>query len=96
MNHGLLAFLQCNSTSFFTHLVNVLEPVEYLAPVVMLLAEKHANRVARQSYAEAQVTLSLPLGVLLHYDNLTRLSVSGVLDVRVWSHIIPGFEGGVE
>ena len=68
-------YLPKPSHSFFTHLVNVLNPADYLAPVAMLLAEKSANRVARQDYAEAQTSLALPLSVMQHYDGIVKLNV---------------------
>ncbi|EJD05052.1 uncharacterized protein FOMMEDRAFT_105292 [Fomitiporia mediterranea MF3/22] len=61
-------------TSFFTHLIDVLNPTDYLAPILMLLADKSANRVSRQEKQEAQTTLTLPLGVMQHYAPNLALS----------------------
>ncbi|KAF7307826.1 U3 small nucleolar RNA-associated protein 10 [Mycena kentingensis (nom. inval.)] len=51
-------------TSFFGHLVDVLGPVDFLAPLCMLLAEKSANRIVRQTPEEVQSLLALPISVL--------------------------------
>ncbi|KAF7297329.1 U3 small nucleolar RNA-associated protein 10 [Mycena indigotica] len=51
-------------THFFGHLVDVLGPVDFLAPLCMLLTDKSANRIARQSPDETQNLLSLPISVL--------------------------------
>ncbi|KAJ7054756.1 hypothetical protein C8F01DRAFT_1162846 [Mycena amicta] len=48
-------------TSFFGHLVDVLGPVDFLAPLCMLLAEKSANRIVRQTPEEVQNLLGLPV-----------------------------------
>ncbi|KAL5525140.1 UTP10 [Sanghuangporus sanghuang] len=61
-------------TSFFTHLIDVLGPETYLAPVLMLLTDKFANRVSRQTKQEAQATLALPLSVMQHYVPKTQLA----------------------
>ncbi|KAH8112066.1 hypothetical protein DFH11DRAFT_1788270 [Phellopilus nigrolimitatus] len=61
-------------TSFFTHLVDVLGPADFLAPVIMLLADKSSNRVSRQDRQEAQLSLVLPLGILHHYDSSVEFS----------------------
>lgn len=61
-------------TSFFAHLVDVLNPTEYLAPVIMLLADKVSNRVSRQSRQEASTTLSLPLNIMAHHKTATVFS----------------------
>ncbi|KAJ7042839.1 hypothetical protein C8F04DRAFT_1251651 [Mycena alexandri] len=51
-------------TSFFGHLVDVLGPADFLPPLCMLLVEKMANRVVRQSPEEVQNSLVLPISVL--------------------------------
>jgi U3 small nucleolar RNA-associated protein 10 len=48
-------------TKFFTHLVAVLGTDDFLAPVSMLLVEKVANRIARQSGQDSQSSLELPI-----------------------------------
>ncbi|THH02630.1 hypothetical protein EW145_g6726 [Phellinidium pouzarii] len=55
-------------TSFFTHLIDVLNPADFLAPVLMLLADKMSNRVPRQSHQEAESSLVLPQSILQHYS----------------------------
>ncbi|TDL26887.1 hypothetical protein BD410DRAFT_763071 [Rickenella mellea] len=55
-------------THFFTHLVDVLGPADYLAPICMLLTDKVSNRVIRQSPEESQALLGLPLSLLQHYS----------------------------
>ncbi|KAG5718058.1 U3 small nucleolar RNA-associated protein 10, partial [Termitomyces sp. T112] len=51
-------------TNFFAHLVDVLGPEDFLAPVCMLLVEKVANRVIKQDPGEIQTFFSLPTSVL--------------------------------
>ncbi|KAF6750908.1 armadillo-type protein [Ephemerocybe angulata] len=51
-------------TKFFTHLVDVLGTQDFLAPVSMLLVEKVANRVARQTGQDAQSPLELPVSLV--------------------------------
>ncbi|KAJ6554556.1 armadillo-type protein [Mycena capillaripes] len=51
-------------TSFFGHLVDVLGPADFLPPLCMLLVEKMANRVVRQTAEEVQNLLVLPISVL--------------------------------
>ncbi|KAJ7222324.1 hypothetical protein GGX14DRAFT_663256 [Mycena pura] len=51
-------------TSFFGHLVDVLGPVDFLAPLCMLLVEKVANRTGRQNSEDVHNSLSLPISVL--------------------------------
>ena len=69
---GFLTRLQ----SFFIHLVDVLDPAEFLAPVTMLLADKMANRVPRQNERDSENSLTLPLALSYHYSMQLRLSVS--------------------
>ncbi|KAI5117129.1 hypothetical protein M0805_007713 [Coniferiporia weirii] len=54
-------------TSFFIHLVDVLDPADFLAPVLMLLSDKMSNRVSRQDHQGAQSSLVLPLSIMQHY-----------------------------
>ena len=79
--------LSQSSSSFFTHLINVLDPADYLAPVAMLLAEKSVNRVARQDYVEAQTTLALPLSVMQHYDGIVKLNVGFRISRDDWTFV---------
>ncbi|GLB44223.1 putative U3 small nucleolar RNA-associated protein 10 [Lyophyllum shimeji] len=53
-------------TNFFAHLIDILGSEDFLPPVCMLLVEKAANRVVRQSAEEVQGSLSLPMSVLQH------------------------------
>jgi U3 small nucleolar RNA-associated protein 10 len=69
------AHLNC-VRSFFIHLVDVLGPDDFLAPVCMLLVEKVANRVVRQNDLELQNTLSLPSAVMQHYAINLHIQVS--------------------
>ncbi|KAK0200852.1 hypothetical protein DFS33DRAFT_1386800 [Desarmillaria ectypa] len=62
-------------TNFFIHLVDVLGPNDYLAPVCLLLIEKPVNRVIRQSPDEARSTFALPLSLLHHYPGALQLSI---------------------
>lgn len=62
-------------TNFFIHLVDVLGPTDYLAPVCLLLIEKAANRVIRQSPDEARSTFALPLSLLHHYSSTLQLNI---------------------
>lgn len=64
------------TSSFYTHLVTVLGSHDFLAPVVMLLIEKTANRVVRQSPEDLDLTLSLPLAVIQHHPPELQLHVS--------------------
>ncbi|KAK0447887.1 uncharacterized protein EV420DRAFT_1647628 [Desarmillaria tabescens] len=62
-------------TNFFIHLVDVLGPTDYLAPVCLLLIEKAANRAIRQSPDDARSTFALPLSLLHHYPGALQLSI---------------------
>ncbi|PPR01672.1 hypothetical protein CVT24_001501 [Panaeolus cyanescens] len=76
---------------FFTHLVDVLGPRDFAAAVCMLLVEKSANRVVRQSAEEAQNTLALPISILQHIDFGLQIYVANeVLDEasRIVAHIL--------
>jgi U3 small nucleolar RNA-associated protein 10 len=53
--------------SFFAHLVDVLGPEDFLAPVLMLLLEKVASRVIRQTSEDLQGSLGLQISILQHY-----------------------------
>ena len=65
-----------SDTSFFAHFVDVLGPTEYLAPVCMLLIDKVANRVVRQSAVDAQNSLTTALSLIQHYPPVTQVDVS--------------------
>ncbi|KAJ3515006.1 hypothetical protein NLJ89_g2035 [Agrocybe chaxingu] len=52
--------------NFFAHLVDVLGAHDFSAPLCMLLLEKTANRITRQSPDEIQSSLSLPISVFQH------------------------------
>ncbi|KAJ7762738.1 hypothetical protein DFH07DRAFT_813302 [Mycena maculata] len=51
-------------TSFFGHLTDVLGPADFIPPLCMLLVEKMASRIVRQSPEEVQNLLVLPISVL--------------------------------
>ncbi|KAJ3530702.1 hypothetical protein NM688_g7673 [Phlebia brevispora] len=61
-------------TNFFGHLIDVLGPSDFLAPVCMLLVEKAANRVVRQTSEESSSSLALPLSALQRYGKDLQLS----------------------
>jgi U3 small nucleolar RNA-associated protein 10 len=67
--------------SFFSHLVDVLGPEDFLAPVCMLLIDKVANRVIRQNADEVQGSLALPISILQHYSNAVQILVNRLLIV---------------
>ncbi|KAK1226193.1 snoRNA-binding rRNA-processing protein utp10 [Marasmius sp. AFHP31] len=56
-------------TNFFAHLVDVFGPVDFLAPVCLLLIEKFTNRIVRQNADDA---LSLPTSLIHHYSPLLQ------------------------
>ncbi|KAI8990419.1 armadillo-type protein [Trametes punicea] len=58
---------------FFSHLIDTLGPSDFLAPVIMLLVDRVANRVARQNSAEVVGSLFLPLAVTEHYQTALQL-----------------------
>ncbi|KAH9943771.1 hypothetical protein B0H21DRAFT_877669 [Amylocystis lapponica] len=60
---------------FFSHLVDVLGPDEFLPPVCMLLVDKMANRVVRQNAQDAHSSLSLPLTAFQQYSLEQHLSL---------------------
>ncbi|KAJ7701560.1 hypothetical protein B0H17DRAFT_1195339 [Mycena rosella] len=67
-------------TSFFGHLVDVLGPTDFLPPLCMLLVEKLANRVVRQTPEEVQNLLGLPISVLhRHSPSLQTFVLTEVL-----------------
>lgn len=47
----------------------------------MLLIDKVANRVIRQSADEVQGFVALPISVLQHYTNQVQISVSSTVDI---------------
>ncbi|KAJ8583913.1 hypothetical protein M405DRAFT_936925 [Rhizopogon salebrosus TDB-379] len=61
--------------NFFIHLVDVLGPQEFLAPVCMLLVDRVANRVSRQHEGEAATSLGLPISLLRHFSRPSQLHV---------------------
>ena len=69
--------------SFFTHLVDVLGPKEFLAPICLLLMEKSANKIIRSQNQgkdkdglkdDLQGALGLPTMLVHHYP----------YDLQVW------------
>lgn len=72
---GVLRDPHVNIRRFFSHLVDVLGPEDFLAPVSMLLIDKVVNRVIRQTVDEIQASLALPLSILQHYPHAMQISV---------------------
>ncbi|PCH43122.1 hypothetical protein WOLCODRAFT_121527 [Wolfiporia cocos MD-104 SS10] len=60
---------------FFSHLVDVLGPDDFLAPICMLLVDKVSNRIVRQDAQDAEASLSLVLATLQHYSIERQLKV---------------------
>ncbi|TFK24886.1 hypothetical protein FA15DRAFT_669091 [Coprinopsis marcescibilis] len=68
-------------TKFFSHLVTVLGPDDFLAPVCILLVEKMANKLIRQTEEEARAALSLPVALLNNSSLATRIqAIVSILD----------------
>ena len=65
--------------SFFGHLVDVLGPAEFTAPVCLLLVDKVGNRVVRQEKDEVRASLSLALSILQRYPAPAQVEVQLVL-----------------
>jgi U3 small nucleolar RNA-associated protein 10 len=63
-------------TSFFAHLVNVLGPEDFLAPVCLLLVDKVAKRVVKDQAEDLKSTLSLPVSLLQEFPVGLQDSVS--------------------
>ncbi|KAL0575096.1 snoRNA-binding rRNA-processing protein utp10 [Marasmius crinis-equi] len=61
-------------TNFFAHLVDVLGPADFLAPVCLLLVDKSSNRIARQSSDDAQATLAVPTSLMHHYSPALQIA----------------------
>jgi U3 small nucleolar RNA-associated protein 10 len=61
--------------SFFAHLVDVLGCRDFSAAICMLLLDKSANRVVRQTADEIQNSLSLPISVFQHITYELQLHV---------------------
>ncbi|KAA1474189.1 hypothetical protein DENSPDRAFT_781033 [Dentipellis sp. KUC8613] len=78
-------------THFFTHLVDVLGPEDFLAPLCVLIISKVANRIVRQHGEELQATLALPLSILHHHAPAKQ--IPGLIDIleealREVSHVV--------
>ncbi|KZV82033.1 hypothetical protein EXIGLDRAFT_357306 [Exidia glandulosa HHB12029] len=61
-------------TMFFTQLVQILGPDDFLASVCLLLVDAHTKKAVRQSGDDLKNTLSLPLGVLGHFKTGQQLA----------------------
>ncbi|KAF9268872.1 hypothetical protein L218DRAFT_536645 [Marasmius fiardii PR-910] len=59
-------------TNFFAHLVDVLGPDDFLAPVCLLLVEKSTNRIIRQNTDDSQNALALPTSLTRHYSPILQ------------------------
>ncbi|KIP06398.1 hypothetical protein PHLGIDRAFT_128310 [Phlebiopsis gigantea 11061_1 CR5-6] len=66
-------------THFFAHLIEVLGPSDFLAPVCLLLVDKVSSKVVRQSPSDAVATLSLPLATLQRHS--ADLQLSALTDI---------------
>ncbi|KZT68072.1 hypothetical protein DAEQUDRAFT_348588 [Daedalea quercina L-15889] len=60
---------------FYSHLVDVLSPDEFLAPVCMLLVEKVSKRVVRQDPGDARTSLSLPITTFQNYSMKRKIGL---------------------
>jgi U3 small nucleolar RNA-associated protein 10 len=60
---------------FFSHLIDVMGPDDFLPPICMLLIDKVVNRVIRQSPIELQGSLALPISILQHYSSIAQILV---------------------
>ncbi|TFK37695.1 hypothetical protein BDQ12DRAFT_685121 [Crucibulum laeve] len=60
--------------NFFAHLVDVLGVKDFLPPVCMLLVEKVASRVIRQTADDIPSSLALPTALLHHQSPATQIS----------------------
>ncbi|KAF9526013.1 hypothetical protein CPB83DRAFT_877003 [Crepidotus variabilis] len=58
---------------FFSHLINVLGSRDFLAPLCMLLLDKAANRIIRQSGEDFQHSLSVPAAVFQNAEPEVQL-----------------------
>ncbi|KAH9920883.1 armadillo-type protein [Epithele typhae] len=54
--------------NFFSQFVDTLGPADFLAPVTMLLVDRVANRVVRQSAADVVGSFFLPLAIYERYE----------------------------
>lgn len=61
---------------FYSHLVDVLGPDEFLAPVCMLLVEKVSKRLVRQQKNDAETSLSLCISMFQNYSTKRKMGVS--------------------
>lgn len=72
----LTMIFELTPLSFFAHLVDVLGAKDFLAPVIMLLLGKSANRIVRQPAVEIPNTLSLPMSIFQHNSYCLQIHVS--------------------
>ena len=61
--------------SFFTHLIEILGPADFLPAVLLLLVDKMSNRVVRQGPEDIAASLSLPLSILARFDTEVQVAV---------------------
>lgn len=66
---------------FLTHLTNTLGPDTFLAPVCMLLVDRVAPKISRQSVNDNSTTLAPGLGLIKHQQASVQLQVGGLLEV---------------
>ena len=63
----------------FSFLINVLESMRFLGPVLMLLIDKVANKVVKQTH-ERSVPIALPLGIISQFNAQEQLcSIENIL-----------------
>lgn len=75
-------------TIFFQLLVDIFGPKDFLSGICMLLVDRHARKVSKQSAADAQNTLALPLLVVQAYDAPTQLNALN----DIWAEVQRGYE----
>lgn len=68
--------------SLFAHLANILGPRDFTAPLCMLLLEKSANRITRQTPEEIQMLLSLPISLFQHNSSELQIYVRRLVLIR--------------
>lgn len=60
---------------FYSHLVDVLGPDEFLAPICILLVEKLSKRLIRQQKSDAETSLSLSISMFQNYNTKRKMGV---------------------
>ncbi|KAG7098539.1 hypothetical protein E1B28_000475 [Marasmius oreades] len=81
-------------TNFFAHLVDVLGPGDFLAPVCLLLVEKSTNRIIRQNTDDSQTALAPPTSLIHHYS--APLQISALVEMLHESRRLASRANGVD